>query len=77
METPANLGAAFVRSTKPRANCRLERATAEMTAGSGSPIVMPLYFFNAFEYIQLLKPTIYYIRGYLIIRQSYLCILNN
>jgi len=39
MKTPANLGAAFVRSTKPQANCRLERATYEMAAGSGSPFV--------------------------------------
>jgi len=45
METPANLGAAFVRSTKPKPNCRMERATYEMTAGSGSPFVSQFVYF--------------------------------
>ena len=39
MKTPANLGAAFVRSTKPKPNCRLERPTYKMTAVPGSSIV--------------------------------------
>ena len=38
-KTPQPLGVAFVRSTNPKANCRLERATYETTAGSASPIV--------------------------------------
>jgi len=32
MKTPANLGVAFVRSTKPKANCRLKRTTYETIA---------------------------------------------
>ena len=38
-ETPQPLGVAFVRSTNPKANCRLERTTYEMTALSASPFV--------------------------------------
>jgi len=45
METPTNLGAAFVRSTKPKSNCRLERTTYEMTAPSGSPLVSRLFIY--------------------------------
>ena len=36
---PAAVGVAFVRSTNPKANCRLERTTYEMTALSASPFV--------------------------------------
>ena len=39
LETPQPLGVAFVRSTNPKANCRLERTTYEMTALSASPFV--------------------------------------
>ena len=42
-ETPQPLGVAFVRSTNPKANCRLERTTYEMTAPSGPPFVRLLY----------------------------------
>ena len=38
-KTPQPLGVAFVRSTNPKANCRLERTTYETTALSASPIV--------------------------------------
>ena len=38
-ETPQPLGVAFVRSTNPKANCRLERTTYETTALSASPFV--------------------------------------
>jgi len=50
METPTNLGVAFVRSTKPKSNCRLERATYEITAPSGSPFVRLLIFSLLFYY---------------------------
>jgi len=48
METPTNLGVTFVHSTKPKSNCRMERTTAEMTAGSGSPFVMRCIVFSVF-----------------------------
>ena len=38
-KTPQPLGVAFVRSTNPKANCRLERTTYETTELSASPIV--------------------------------------
>ena len=38
-KTPQPLGVAFVRRTNPKANCRLERTTYEMTALSASPFV--------------------------------------
>ena len=34
----------FFAQRKPKSNCRLERTTAEMTAGSGSPIVRPCFY---------------------------------
>ena len=38
-KTPQPLGVAFVRSTNPKANCRLVRTTYETTALSASPFV--------------------------------------
>jgi len=38
-KTPQPLGVAFVRSTNPKANCRLERTTYEMTALSATTFV--------------------------------------
>ena len=43
-KTPQPLGVAFVRSTNPKANCRLERTTYETTALSASPFVRGLGF---------------------------------
>ena len=49
-ETPQPLGVAFVRSTNPKANCRLERTTYETTALSASPIVrLHFFIFNCFQ----------------------------
>lgn len=42
-ETPQPSGVAFVRSTNPKANCRLKRTTYETTALSGSPSVRWLF----------------------------------
>ena len=44
MKTPANLGVAFVRSTKPKANYRLERTTYETIARLAPLIVRSLGF---------------------------------
>ena len=49
MKTPKPLGVAFVRSTKQKSNCRLERTTYEMTAGSGTPFVSQLLISKAFH----------------------------
>ena len=46
-ETPQPLGVAFVRSTNPKANCRLERTTYETTALSASPFVSKLIFVHS------------------------------
>ena len=43
-KTPQPLGVAFVRSTNPKANCRLERTTYEMTALSATTFVRCLPF---------------------------------
>ena len=53
-KTPQPLGVAFVRSTNPKANCRLERTTYETTALSASPIVSE-HFLLLVLYIFLLN----------------------
>ena len=45
-KTPQPLGVAFVLSTNPKANCRLERTTYETTALSATTFVSPLYLYG-------------------------------
>ena len=48
-KTPQPLGVAFVRSTNPKANCRLERTTYETTALSASPFVSQQFVLNSLQ----------------------------
>lgn len=55
-KNPQPLGVAFVRSTNPKANCRLERTTYEMTALSATTVVRGLIFSDSQNYAIHHKP---------------------